>query len=108
DGIIGDEITRQADLLHHTVARVDAKRAADAGELLPLADIDAGGADPHAHLAVDAMPPALEGRADLGLAARLAPPLLIGDEGGVLVEHRRLEARPGAHVDADLFARPAG
>ena len=40
--------------------------------------------------------------------ARLAAPLLVGDDVAVLVEERRLEARPGAHVGAHLLARPAG
>ena len=46
--------------------------------------------------------------ARLVLAARLAAPVLVGDDDALLVEHRRLEARPRAHVGADLLARPAG
>ena len=42
------------------------------------------------------------------LAARLAAPFLIGDDQRVFVEHRRLDARPRAHIGADLLARPAG
>ena len=42
------------------------------------------------------------------LAARLAAPVAVGDDQRVLVQHGRLEARPGAHVGADLLARPAG
>jgi hypothetical protein len=44
-------------------------------------------------------------KATLGqLAARLAAPVAIGDGDRVLVHHRGLNARPGAGIDADLFA----
>jgi hypothetical protein len=43
----------------------------------------------------------------LELAARLAPPVAIGDGDRVLVHHRGLDARPGAGIDADLFAEEA-
>jgi hypothetical protein len=43
----------------------------------------------------------------LALAARLAAPVAVGDRDGVLVHHRGLDARPGAHVDADLLAHEA-
>ena len=46
--------------------------------------------------------------ARLVLAARLAAPLLVGDDHALLVEHGGLEARPRAHIGADLLARPAG
>src|SRR5690606_13333176 len=36
--------------------------------------------------------------------ARLAAPVVISDGQRVLVEHRALDARPGAHIGADLFA----
>jgi len=39
--------------------------------------------------------------------ARLAAIFLVADEERFLVEHRALDARPGAHIDADLFARDA-
>jgi hypothetical protein len=41
------------------------------------------------------------------LAARLAPPVAVGDGQCILVHHRALNARPGAGVDADLFAGEA-
>ena len=40
--------------------------------------------------------------------ARLAAPVLVGDEERVLVEHGALDARPGAHVGAHLLAHEAG
>ena len=44
----------------------------------------------------------------LGLAARFAAPITIGHNQRVFIQHRRLKARPRAHIDADLFARPTG
>ena len=41
-------------------------------------------------------------------AARLAALGVVGDDQRVLVEHRALEARVGAHVLADLLAHEAG
>ena len=40
-------------------------------------------------------------------AARLAAPVAVGDEQRMVVEHRALDARPGAHVGADLLAHEA-
>ena len=40
-GRIGDQTLLPSQLVHHAVARVDAKRAGDALELLPVAYIDA-------------------------------------------------------------------
>ncbi len=67
----------------------------------------------HAGQAVDAVPlqpggaVGFRGLAPRDLAARLAPPFAIGDGQRVLVHHRALDARPGAGIDADLFAREA-
>ena len=73
-----------------------------------VADVDAGGADLHAHRAVDAVSEA--GGAVVGAAlarpARLAALHVVGDDQGVAVEHRALEAGVGAHVDAHLLAQP--
>ena len=46
----------------------------------------------------------------MALAAdpRFAAPRLIGDGEALVVQHRRLEARPRAHIGADLLARPPG
>src|SRR6185369_18062423 len=83
-------------------AAVYAGGAADALVLQALADVDAGRADLHADAAVDAV--ALVA----ALPPRLAARLVVGDDQRVLVEHRALETRVGAHVQADLFAHPAG
>ncbi len=98
-----------ADLVHHRVAGVDAQRAGDAFELLAVANVDACGADGDAGVAVDAIAGQQPLRLCLLLAAhaRLAAPVIVGDDQRVLVEHGRLDARPGAHVDADLFAHDA-
>src|SRR5262249_49374685 len=104
--IVGDELARPAHLRHHAVAGVDTQTAADAIELLAVADVDAGRTDTHAEAAVDAMAASCRRRSRLGIGARLAAPGLVGNDQRMLVEHRRLEARPGAHIDANLLARP--
>ena len=38
-------------------------------------------------------------------ATRFPAPLAVGDGDCIGVHHRRLDARPGAHVDANLFAQ---
>ena len=62
----------------------------------------------HAGAAIDAVAGAGAPAPRLPRAARFAAPALIGDGEALVVQHRRLEARPGAHVGADLLARPAG
>ena len=47
-------------------------------------------------------------RAALARSPRLAAPGVVGDDEGVAVEHRALEAGVGAHVDAHLLAQPTG
>ncbi len=69
-----------------------------------MADVDPRGADMDAGQAVHTVAAARL----LELAARLAAPAPVGDDERILVEHRALEARPGAHVGADLLAREAG
>ena len=78
--------------------------AGDAGQLLAVADVDAHRADVDAGHAVDAVARCPSHGL---LAARLAPPVAVADGERVLVHHRGLDARPGAGVDADLFAREA-
>ena len=59
----------------------------------------------HASQAVDAVAVPLPAFASLGFfAAWFATPLLIGHHQRVLVEHRGLKARPGAHIGANLLA----
>ena len=56
---IGDQATRLADLVHHPVAGIDAERAGDAFQLLPVPDVDAHGTDRDASVAIDAIADAL-------------------------------------------------
>src|SRR3546814_7369525 len=79
--------------------------AADAFELQPVADIDAGRADIDAGATVDAVAAAVPAVAGLVLDTGLAAPALIGHRQRMLVEHGSLEERPGAHIGADLFPR---
>src|SRR5476649_280528 len=103
-----DQVDGPVDLGHGLVAGVDAEAAADALELLAVANVDPRGADVDAQAAIDTVAAPVPGVARLMLAALLAAPFLVGDDDALLVEHRSLEARPRAHVGADLFARPAG
>src|SRR5690606_36352987 len=79
----------------------------DAGQLLTVTDVDPHRADVDAGHAIDAIAVAALGLALALLAARLAPPFAVADGDRVLVHHRRLDARPRAAVDADLFADEA-
>ena len=92
--------------LHHLVATVDARRAADALVLESLADVDAGRADLDADVAVHAVAETLRLAIRLAAArtARLAALDVVGDDQRVAVEHRRLEPRVRAHVLAHLLA----
>src|SRR5262249_57895111 len=103
----GNEPARPVDPVHDLIAGIDAEAAADALQLQPVADVDSGRADRHASAAVNAVAPALPALALLVRAALLAAPGAVGDGQRLLVDHRRLEARPGARIGADLLARPA-
>ncbi|MCY1425565.1 hypothetical protein D9M71_413550 [compost metagenome] len=109
-GFVADQATGVAHLVHDRIAGIDARRATDALHLQAVADVDAGGADLHAHLAIDAVAQALAGRADVTLARAAAFPagVVVGDGQGVLVEHHALEARIRTHVHAHRFAQPTG
>ena len=111
-GVVGDQPGRPAELLHDVVAGVDAQAALDAAEIGAVADVDAGRADVHALQAVDAVAGRLAvGAQLLGLldrAARLAAVVAVGDVERVFVGERRLDARPRAHIEADLLAHMAG
>ena len=54
-GVIGDETGGPPDLFHHRVAGVDAQAALDAAHIGTTADIDAGRANMHALLTIDAV-----------------------------------------------------
>src|SRR5690606_40325099 len=107
---VADQAPRVAHAVHHLVAAVYARGAADAFVLQALADVDAGRAHVHADLAIDAITHAERLRVGLARArpARLAALGIVGDDQRVLVEHRALEARIRAHVLADLLAHEAG
>src|SRR5690606_13546715 len=81
--------------------------ALDALELRPVANIDAHRADGDAGLAVDAVTATFPSLSLAQWAARLAPLGLVADEQRVAVDHGALNARPWAHVDADLLTRDA-
>ena len=107
---VADQPLRIAHPIHGLVAGIDAGAAVDALVLQAIADVDAGRADLHAEVAVDAVPQPQ--RLGVGLAATgtagLAALAVVADDVGVLVEHGGLEAGIGAHVDAHDGAHPAG
>src|SRR5690606_21172586 len=98
-GCVADEAARIAHLVHHRITAVDAQCAVDALVLQAVADIDAGGADLHADLAVDAIPEIDAARVNAFLArtARITAPGVIRHDQRVGVEHHRLEARIRTH-----------
>ena len=104
---IVDQTARLANLLHDVIASVDAERAGNAFQLLAVANINPDRADIDAGIAIDAVAKrrlALTLVAILAAPARLTAPIAIGNRDRVLIHHRGLNTRPGAHIDADLFA----
>ena len=61
----------------------------------------------HALPAIDAVSPTLPRLPCLMRAARLAAPCPIGNQERVAIDHAALDARPWAHIDADLLAGDA-
>src|SRR4029077_13304398 len=90
------------ELLHDMITRIDAARATDALELVPVPDVDTGRADVDAEVARDAAAVDFRIRAAPGLA----PARFIGDLQGMIVGHHALEPGIGAQVDAELLAEP--
>ena len=107
-GAIVDQAARTPHLRHHLVAGIDAQRTGDAADLRPLTNVDAGGADGDALVAIDAIAKGVGLRQRFFQAPPLLPaPIFIGDHQRLFIEHRGLDARPGAHIDAHLFAHEA-
>src|SRR4029077_16959174 len=102
-----DQRARPAHLVHDLVASIDTQRALDAFELRAVANVDAGRADRHALTAIDAVAPALPHLPGFMRSSLLAAPGAIGDEQRIVVDHAALDARPRAHIDADLLAGDA-
>src|SRR5262249_23630057 len=103
---------RPANLVHHGVAGVDAEAALNASELCAIPNVDAGWADSHTLIAIDAIASLLTERTQvyclLDRTARLAAVVFIGDVERPFVGQRGLNARPWAHVETDLLPRMAG
>src|SRR5262249_47780143 len=108
--VIGDQPRRTADLGHDGVAGVDAQAALDAIHLRAVADVDPSWADRNALITIDAVADGLAlGAQFLRLFQRgafLTAVVAIGDVERPFIGQRRLDARPRAHVDADLLAHP--
>src|SRR6476620_5390599 len=110
-GVVGDEPRRTVDLGHDRIAGIDAEPALDTAQVRPVPNIDPGGTDVDALIAIDAV----AGRhalrpqrcALLHRTARLTAIVAVGHVERVLVGERRLNARPWAHVKTDLFAQVA-
>src|SRR5262249_52498080 len=104
-GVVGNQPARPLDLGHDLVAGIDAESALDALELRAVADVDSRGAYSHALIAIDAVATPFPGLSRLVRPARPPAPAAISDQQRVAVEHRALDARPGAHIDAHLLTR---
>ena len=102
---VRDQTALSAKLDHNVVAGVDAKRAGDTLQLLAVPDVDAGGANGDTGITIDTIALRRPGVALLPVAARLPPPVVVGHDQAVFVQHRRLDPRPGTHVDANLLAQ---
>src|SRR5690606_41200427 len=77
-------------------------------DLGTFANIDPGRADGDALHAVDAVAEVFGILLRLlDASTRFTAPVLVSDGQRFLVHHRRLDARPGAHVDAHLLAHEA-
>ena len=102
EGIIADEPGGAPDFLHDVITGVDTGGAADALELEAVADVDTGGADVDAAVAVDA----IGGVGIVFFATGLAAFFIVADDDGVVIGEGGLDAAVGAHDDAELFAEP--
>src|SRR5687768_3639225 len=108
-GRVADETARRAHAIHDRVAGIDASRPRDACDLPAAGAIHTSRTDLHAPGAVHTVPAsrrAFAGRA-LARAARLAAFFVVRDDERVVIEHRALKARIGAHVLTDLFTQVA-
>lgn len=101
-GIIADEAARTLEFVHHLVAGVHAGGAGDTLDLQSLADVDAGGADLDAALAVDAG----SGVWCSGTSTRFAALRVVADDKRVVVDEHGLKASIRADDEAELFAEP--
>src|SRR5690606_22581493 len=101
DCVVSNQATRTPDLVHDLVAGIDAERALNAFELQTVTNIDAHRANRHAGLAIDAVAAPLPALAFAQWPARLAPVGSVADEQRMAIDHRALDARPRAHVNAD-------
>ena len=105
EGSVIDQTAWSADILHDPVTRINAQSAGDAADLLAFANINAGGAHRHTFAAVDAIAVFLRVFLRFLEASALLPaPILVGNDERFFIEHRPLDARPRAHVNANLLA----
>ena len=109
-GGIAHQPTGIAHFVHHRITGVDTRRAADALHLQAVADVDAGWAHLHAHMAIDAVtqPCLFWLNPAFTRPTAFATRHIIGDGEGVFIEHHALEPRIRAHVHAHGFAQPPG
>src|ERR1700722_16995937 len=110
--VISDQAGFPADLLHYRIAGVDAEAALDAAELCAIAYIYACRTYGDALIAIDAIAGGFAERPQfvrlLQRRALFPAVVFVGDVERPFVGKRGLDARPWAHVDANLFAHEAG
>ena len=112
-GGVANKSSGVAHFIHYAIAGIDTGGAGNAFVLQPVADIDAGRADLDTQLAVDTVTQARF--SDLGMAERFlavaagfAAGVVVRNDQRIAIEHHRLEASIGAHVNAHLLTQPAG
>src|ERR1019366_4607029 len=108
---VADEAARRADFGHHVVAGIHAGGAVDALHLRAVADVNAGRADGNAVVAGDAiavagLPAFGEHLGALDRGAFFAARVIVGDDDGILIQQKGLQAAIRTNEGASLFAKP--
>src|SRR5205085_5372514 len=110
--VVADQPGFPADLFHYGVAGIDAQAALDAIELRAVADVNASRADGDTLIAIDAVADRLSTRSQFVRLLQRGPLftalVLVGDVKRPFVSQCGLDARPRAHVHANLLAHETG
>ena len=94
-------------LFHHRATGINAKVALFALQLNPVANINAHGTGDNTTKTVNAITATRPILTLLMFAAGLAPLSVVAHGEGLIVSHRRLDSRPGAHISAYLLPHQA-
>src|SRR5262249_8686531 len=104
-----DEAAGPVHLVHNGIAGVNACRAVHTLHLCAITDVDASGTDGDALMAVNAIAQAdgltrFDGLAATERGAFVAALKVVGDQHGILIEHRRLQAAVRTDEGTRLFS----